>query len=110
MEYTLNNFIGDTLYVLERQNFGTLEFDIPRINSLSYEEAYKFRNTYYIDDMEGEFEADFIGTAPFCVKFLRGLKSSLSEISKQNIAIFEELKARHYEHLSSFDKLKAFSL
>ena len=57
-----------------------------------------------------EFEADFIGTAPFCVKFLRGLKSSLSEISKQNIAIFEELKARHYEHLSSFDKLKAFSL
>ena len=52
MEYTLNNFIGDTLYVLERQNFGTLEFNIPRINSLSYEEAYKFRNTYYINDME----------------------------------------------------------
>ena len=67
MEYTLNNFIGDTLYVLERQNFGTLDFDISRINSLSYEEAYKFRNTYYIDDMEGEFEADFMKVAPYVI-------------------------------------------
>ena len=67
MEYTLNNFIGDTLYVLERQNFGTLEFNIPRINSLSYEEAYKFRNTYYIDDMEGEFEADFMKVTPYVI-------------------------------------------
>ena len=33
MEYTLNNFIGDTLYVLERQNFGTLEFNGEKINS-----------------------------------------------------------------------------
>ena len=67
MKYTLNNFIGDTLYVLERQNFGTLEFDIPRINSLSYEEAYKFRNTYYIDDMEGDFEANFMKVVPYVI-------------------------------------------
>ena len=67
MEYTLNNFIGDTLYVLEKQNFGILEFDISKINSLSYEEAYKFRNTYYIDDIEGEFEADFIKVVPYVI-------------------------------------------
>ena len=67
MEYTLNNFIGDTLYVLERQNFGTLEFDIPRINRLSYEEAYKFRNIYYIDDMEGSFDADFMKVVPYVI-------------------------------------------
>ena len=49
MEYTLNNFIGDTLYVLKKQKFGTLEFNTPKINNLSNEEFYKFRNTYYIE-------------------------------------------------------------
>lgn len=67
MEYTLNNFIGDTLYVLEKQSFGILEFDIPRINSLSYEEAYKFRSTYCINDVEGDFEADFIKVTPYVI-------------------------------------------
>ena len=67
MEYTLNNFIGDTLYVLERQGFGTLEFNGEKINNLSYEEAYKFRNTYYIDDMEGSFDADFMRVIPYVI-------------------------------------------
>ena len=43
MEYTLNNFIGDTLYVLERQDFGTLEFDIPS-NTLSSTIPFMYKN------------------------------------------------------------------
>ena len=67
MEYTLNNFIGDTLYVLERQKFGDLDFNGEIINSLSYEEAYKFRDAYYIDNMEGDFEAYFEKLTPYII-------------------------------------------
>ena len=65
MEYTLNNFIGDTLYVLEKQKFGTLEFNTPKINNLSSEEFYKFRNTYYIE--KDNFEANFIKVTPYVI-------------------------------------------
>ena len=83
MEYTLNNFIGDTLYVLEKQSFGILEFDIPRINSLSYEEAYKFRSTYCINDMEGDFEADFIKVTPYVIiGIVIGFKIGLVQVNK----------------------------
>ena len=67
MKYTLNNFIGDTLYVLERQKFGDLDFNGEIINSLSYEEAYKFRDAYYIDNMEGDFEAYFEKLTPYII-------------------------------------------
>ena len=67
MEYTLNNFIGDTLYVLERQKFSDLDFNGEIINSLSYEEAYKFRDAYYIDNMEGDFEAYFEKLTPYII-------------------------------------------
>ena len=65
MEYTLNNFIGDTLYVLKKQKFGTLEFNTPKINNLSNEEFYKFRNTYYIE--KDNFEANFIKVTPYVI-------------------------------------------
>lgn len=55
-----------------------------------------------------EFEADFIGTAPFCVKFLRSLKESLFILSQKNIEILDSLKKRHSENISSFKELENF--
>ena len=67
MVYCLIHFIVDTLYVLERQKFGDLDFNGEIINSLSYEEAYKFRDAYYIDNMEGDFEAYFEKLTPYII-------------------------------------------
>lgn len=67
MEYTLNNFIGDKIYVLTQQLFSNLNFDKTVINSMSYEEAYMFRKVNGIEDVEGNFDAYFQKVTPYII-------------------------------------------
>lgn len=56
-----------------------------------------------------EFESEFIGTAPFCVKFLRSLKQSFFELSIKNIKSLDGIKKRHNDNLLSFKELEKFT-